>query len=78
MCSPERREQLLMRVRVHLAALKRMACGKHICARVEKLLDTTRLSQLEQAVWLSRSNSVFPQNLLKPQAGVSSSESTVL
>lgn len=50
MCLPERREQLLTRVRAHLASLKRQACGKHICARVEKLLDTTRLAQLEQAV----------------------------
>lgn len=57
-CSPERREQLLTRVRVHLAALKRQACGKHICARVEKLLDTTRLAQLEQAV--------RPQNPAQP------------
>ena len=63
-----------MCVRVHLAALKRQACGKHICARVEKLLDTTRLAQLEQAVRLQKPYSGFPQTLRKPQARVFSSE----
>ncbi|KAK9821327.1 hypothetical protein WJX81_005298 [Elliptochloris bilobata] len=49
-CTPERRQQLLDCVRKHLAALKRTPCGKHICARVEKLLDASRLQQLEHSV----------------------------
>jgi hypothetical protein len=38
-CSDERREMLLSRVRAHLTSLRRYTYGKHIVARVEKLLQ---------------------------------------
>ena len=43
-CNERQREQLLSRVRAQLHALKRYTYGKHIVARVEKLLSAgTRL-----------------------------------
>lgn len=39
-CSEEQREQLLSRVRAQLSSLKKYTYGKHIVARVEKLLST--------------------------------------
>lgn len=38
-CSDAQRELLLERIRVHLHALKKYTYGKHIVARVEKLLS---------------------------------------
>jgi len=38
-CTPERREELLGRVRHHLTALKRVTCSKHMRARVEAAGD---------------------------------------
>lgn len=37
-CNDQQREKLLTRIRVHLHALKKYTYGKHIVARVEKLL----------------------------------------
>ncbi|KAL9238750.1 hypothetical protein vseg_013131 [Gypsophila vaccaria] len=37
-CSDERREHILSRIKVHLNALKKYTYGKHIVARVEKLV----------------------------------------
>ena len=37
-CDDEQREMLLSRIRVHLHALKKYTYGKHIVARVEKLV----------------------------------------
>ena len=37
-CDDQERELLLSRIRVHLHALKKYTYGKHIVARVEKLL----------------------------------------
>eukprot|EP01018_Ginkgo_biloba_P027317 Gb_23280 [translate_table: standard] len=37
-CNDQQREKLLARIRVHLHALKKYTYGKHIVARVEKLL----------------------------------------
>lgn len=39
-CSEQQRELLLSRIRVHLTGLKKYTYGKHIVARVEKLLAT--------------------------------------
>lgn len=38
MCSDEEREFILTRIRIHLDALKKYTYGKHIVARVEKLV----------------------------------------
>uniref|UniRef100_A0A0C9RL39 TSA: Wollemia nobilis Ref_Wollemi_Transcript_12836_4336 transcribed RNA sequence n=1 Tax=Wollemia nobilis TaxID=56998 RepID=A0A0C9RL39_9CONI len=38
-CGDQQREKLLSRIRVHLHALKKYTYGKHIVARVEKLLS---------------------------------------
>ncbi|CAK9238267.1 unnamed protein product [Sphagnum jensenii] len=40
MCDEAQRELLLARIRVHLHALKKYTYGKHIVARVEKLIAT--------------------------------------
>ncbi|KAL5709975.1 hypothetical protein ACHQM5_020594 [Ranunculus cassubicifolius] len=40
MCDDESRELILSRVKVHLNALKKYTYGKHIVARVEKLITT--------------------------------------
>ena len=37
-CDDDQREMLLSRIRVHLHALKKYTYGKHIVARVEKLI----------------------------------------
>lgn len=37
-CDDQQREMLLSRIRVHLHALKKYTYGKHIVARVEKLV----------------------------------------
>ena len=37
-CNDERRELIMSRIKVHLSALKKYTYGKHIVARVEKLL----------------------------------------
>ena len=50
MCTRERKLQLLGGIRAHLAALKRTTVGKHICMRVEKLLDATRMQEVERKV----------------------------
>ncbi|XP_074295062.1 pumilio homolog 3-like [Silene latifolia] len=39
-CSDEKREYILSRIKVHLNALKKYTYGKHIVARVEKLVFT--------------------------------------
>jgi len=39
-CSDQNRELILSRIRLHLNALKKYTYGKHIVARVEKLLAT--------------------------------------
>jgi len=39
-CSDRNRELILSRIRLHLNALKKYTYGKHIVARVEKLLAT--------------------------------------
>lgn len=49
-CTRERKLQLLGGIRAHLAALKRTTVGKHICMRVEKLLDATRMQEVERKV----------------------------
>lgn len=37
-CSDQKREHILSRIKVHLNALKKYTYGKHIVARVEKLV----------------------------------------
>lgn len=37
-CSDQEREHIMSRIRVHLNALKKYTYGKHIVARVEKLV----------------------------------------
>lgn len=37
-CSDQEREHILSRIKVHLNALKKYTYGKHIVARVEKLV----------------------------------------
>lgn len=39
-CDDQNRELILSRIKVHLNALKRYTYGKHIVARVEKLIAT--------------------------------------
>lgn len=37
-CSDQQREMILTRIKIHLTALKKYTYGKHIVARVEKLV----------------------------------------
>ena len=41
MCGEEQRSALLAGLRAHLAALRKQTYGKHICARLEKVLQAT-------------------------------------
>lgn len=37
-CSDQQREMIMTRIKIHLTALKKYTYGKHIVARVEKLV----------------------------------------
>lgn len=43
-CSDQQRELILSRIKVHLNALKKYTYGKHIVARVEKLVAAGGIS----------------------------------
>lgn len=45
-CSDQQRELILSRIKVHLNALKKYTYGKHIVARVEKLVAAGGMYQL--------------------------------
>lgn len=45
-CSDQQRELILSRIKVHLNALKKYTYGKHIVARVEKLVAAGGISHI--------------------------------
>lgn len=57
-CDDQQRELILSRIKVHLNALKKYTYGKHIVARVEKLVAAGGKAYF--SILLSLSKSIFP------------------